>query len=321
MDKMLLGFDIGGTKCAVVLGDLSGIPSDKVKFATKKGFNAVWPELVAQTRELLARNKLGIANIAAVGVSCGGPLDARRGVVMSPPNLQGWDNIPLTAMIREEFGCPAFLMNDANACALAEWRFGAGQGVENMVFLTMGTGLGGGIIINGDIYEGASGMAGEFGHMRLRLDGPVGYGKSGSFEGFCGGNGIAGHARMVAAEYPDREAVAEYLRLTGAEDYSVRSLALAQGQGNKFAMHMFEATGEMLGYGVAMIMVGLNPDRIVIGSIFERCEALLRPAMERVLRQEVLPECLDACRVLPAMLGDRIGDYACLLVGGHGLER
>lgn len=320
MKKMLLGFDIGGTKCAVVLGDMSGAPVDKVKFATKTGFDAVWPELIAATRELLAKNQLTVEDIVAVGVSCGGPLDAKRGVVMSPPNLPGWDNIPITEMIAGEFGCPAFLMNDANACALAEWRFGAGQGVDNMVFLTMGTGLGGGIVINREIYEGSSGMAGEFGHIRLRNHGPVGYGKAGSFEGFCGGNGIADHARRIAAEYPDREAVAEYLQLTGTEDYSMRSLDLAQAKGNKFARHMFDLTGEMLGHGLAMIIDGFNPDRIVIGSIFERSEALLRPAMERVLRDEGLTESLAVCQILPARLGDRIGDFACLLVAKHGLD-
>jgi len=317
MDKKLLGFDIGGTKCAVLIGDSEGKPLDKIKFATKKGFTAVWPDLVAAVRELLQRNN--VTEILAAGVSCGGPLDARRGVVMSPPNLPGWDNIPITEMIAGEFGCPAFLMNDANAGALAEWRFGAGQGADNMVFLTMGTGLGGGVVINRSIYEGSSGMAGEFGHIRLRAGGPVGYGKAGSFEGFCGGNGIADHARRLAAEYADQDAVKEYQRLAG-DDFTVKALSEAQRQGNKFAAYMFDVTGEMLGYGLALIIDALNPDKIVIGSIFERCEALLRPGMERILQAEALPESLAVCQVLPAKLGEQIGDYACLLVARHGVD-
>lgn len=318
--KHLLGIDIGGTKCAVCLGNMPGEPLDKIKFSTGKGFEAVWSELVKRVRELLLRNNVSMTDIAAAGISCGGPLDAKLGIVMSPPNLPGWDNIPITAKITEEFSVPAFLMNDANACALAEWRFGAGQEADNMVFLTMGTGLGGGIIINRVLYEGTSGMSGEFGHIRLRQNGPLGFGKHGSFEGFCGGNGIADHAKLIAAEYPDREAITEYLGMSDGNDFSMQSLAAAQTKGNKFATHMIEITGEMLGYGLAMIIDGFNPDKIVIGSIFERCEALLRPAMERVLRGEVLPESLACCRILSAKLGDRIGDYACLLVAKHGLE-
>ncbi len=239
---------------------------------------------------------------------------------MSPPNLPGWDNIRIIEMMGNEFKVPAFLMNDANACALAEWRFGAGRGCNNMIFLTMGTGLGGGIIIHGRLYEGASGMAGEFGHIRLRSEGPNGFGKRGSFEGFCGGNGIAGHARMIAAEYPDRQSVAEYLQLTGTDDFSVKNLDMARVKGNKFARYMFERTGKMLGYGLAVLIDAFNPERIVIGSIFKRSETALRPEMERALEKEVLPESLAACQILPAKLSDRIGDYACLLVAKHGLD-
>lgn len=187
-----------------------------------------------------------------------------------------------------------------------------------MVFLTMGTGLGGGIILDGHLYEGPSGMAGEFGHIRLRPAGPVGYGKAGSFEGFCGGAGIARHAAMLAETEEFRKDAEEYRKTSG--DFSVRSLALAQAAGSPFAEKIFEITGEMLGYGLAVIIDGLNPERIVIGSIFERSENLLRPSMERILKQEVLPASLDACQVVPAKLGDRIGDYAALTVARYGLN-
>ena len=113
---------------------------------------------------------------AAVGISCGGPLDSKKGLILSPPNLPGWDNVPVTKLLSEALQVPAFLQNDADACAIAEWRFGAGQGCENMVFLTFGTGLGAGLILNGKLYQGASGMAGEVGHLRLFDNGHIGYG-------------------------------------------------------------------------------------------------------------------------------------------------
>ncbi len=320
MRKILLGFDIGGTKCAVCLGDMTGMPIDKIKFLTTPGFESVWLNLLEQTAALLKKHDLKTIDIAAVGVSCGGPLDAKRGVVMSPPNLPGWDDIHIVEKIESEFNVPAFLMNDANACALAEWRFGAGEKGDNMIFLTMGTGLGGGVILNGQLYDGASGMAGEFGHIRLRPDGPRGFNKEGSFEGFCGGGGIADHARIIAGTYPDQASVEEYCQLVGGRDFAMKNLDVAQVRGNAFARHMFEVTGEMLGHGLAVLIDSFNPDRIVIGSIFERSEVELRPAMEKILREEALPESLEQCQILPAKLGDQIGDYACLLVAKHGLD-
>ncbi|HRU06195.1 MAG TPA: ROK family protein, partial [Candidatus Brocadiia bacterium] len=172
----VLGLDIGGTKCAVVRGDSNGRVLAREVFATA----GVEETLTRLTRAVEA---LGPGPAPVFGVSCGGPLDWRRGVVMSPPNLPGWDDVPITAMLEKRFGGKAYLMNDANAGALAEWKFGAARGCENVVFLTCGTGMGGGLILNGRLYEGATGMAGEVGHMRLAPDGPVGHGKAGSFEG------------------------------------------------------------------------------------------------------------------------------------------
>ena len=137
----------------------------------------------------------------AIGVSCGGPLNSRTGVVQSPPNLPGWDDVPIVKILEDAFGIPAFLQNDANACALVEWKYGAGRGCENMVFLTMGTGMGAGVIADGRLLRGARDMAGEVGHLRLEKDGPVGYGKAGSFEGFTSGGGIARLAAGLRREW------------------------------------------------------------------------------------------------------------------------
>lgn len=134
------------------------------------------------------------------GISCGGPLDSKTGVILSPPNLPGWDHIEITRHFTETLGVPARLINDANASALAEWKYGAGVGTQNMIFLTFGTGLGAGLVLNGALFEGTNGMAGEIGHMRLAAFGPSGYGKCGSFEGFCSGAGIAELARGFARE-------------------------------------------------------------------------------------------------------------------------
>ena len=187
---MKLGVDIGGTKCAVVLGDTEGIIK-KIRFAT-----TTYEETMENIRNAIRE----MDGYDAIGISCGGPLDSKKGLILSPPNLVGWDNVPITKMLSEEFGVPAYLCNDADACALAEWKFGAGKGTENMIFLTFGTGMGAGLILNGKLYSGTNGMAGEVGHMRMNAYGPVGYGKTGSFEGFCSGSGIAQIGKTLALE-------------------------------------------------------------------------------------------------------------------------
>ena len=191
--RLLAGVDIGGTKCAVTLGlpESGGIViKDKLRFPTTDVEGTI-RDIKSALREVMERNGLGSEGISAIGISCGGPLDSRTGVIMSPPNLPGWDNIPIVRILSEEFEVPAAVHNDANACALAEWLFGAGKGTRNMVFMTFGTGLGAGLILDGKLYTGTNDNAGELGHIRLEGFGPVGYGKAGSFEGFCSGSGIA----------------------------------------------------------------------------------------------------------------------------------
>lgn len=204
MKKLLLGIDIGGTKCAACLGESGG---SGLRIAAKKRFETpagnprkAVEKLLSLSAEILEENAAPPESLSAIGVSCGGPLDSKRGVILSPPNLPGWDGIEISAAFESRFGAPCGLQNDANACALAEWKFGAGRGLESMVFLTFGTGLGAGLILDGKLYSGASDNAGEVGHVRLAGRGPVGYGKRGSFEGFCSGAGIAKIAREKVLE-------------------------------------------------------------------------------------------------------------------------
>ena len=306
---MITGIDIGGTKCAVVLSDGFEI-LDKVKFETadrdstlEKIFDAV-------------RN---LGKTDSIGVSCGGPLDNKKGIIMSPPNLPGWDNVRITEMLEKEFGVPAFLRNDADACALAEWRYGAGRGSQNMIFLTCGTGMGAGIILNGKLYSGTCGMAGEIGHVRMRSHGPVGYGKEGSFEGFCSGGGIAQIGRTVATEKLQTGGVTGYCGgYDELQKITAKSIAAAAGQGDPDALEVYRVFARMLGEGISVLIDILNPEVIVIGSIFARCENLIRPHMEEVIKREALTHSYEMCRILPAQLGEAVGDFAALSVALEG---
>lgn len=314
MNAMLLGLDIGGTKCAVTTGRVG---EDGIKIVDKRRFDT---PLGLERGELLGRlgdevGGLFTPEIKAIGVSCGGPLDSAEGLILSPPNLPGWDEIPVTRYLSDRFGVPAAIQNDANACAMAEHRFGAGRGTRNMIFLTFGTGIGAGLILNGEIYCGANDMAGEVGHMRLTSHGPVGYGKMGSFEGFCSGGGIAQLGRDLALERIQRGEPAGFcpdMRSLGI--LNAKNIADAADAGDDVAAEVYYRCGEMLGRGLAVLIDILNPELIIIGSIFSRSENLLRGAMEREIARESLPRSRAACRIVTSGLGEGIGDFAALAV-------
>lgn len=315
----LLGIDIGGTKCACILGAAGPGGSieilDKVKFPTAEAATprACLETLASLGRELCSRHSVSRDMLRGCGVSCGGPLDSRSGVILSPPNLPGWDRIPAAEILGAELGTPVRLQNDANAGAVAEWKFGAGRGVGSMIFLTFGTGLGAGLILDGRLYSGICDSAGECGHIRLAPAGPVGFGKAGSFEGFCSGGGIAQLAAMRAREQLQLgKRVAWCASCDALPGLNAKIVGDAAEAGDPLALAIYEECGRYLGRGLALLIDLLNPELIVIGSVFARSERLLRPAMERSIAEEALPAAAERCRVVPAALGEAIGDYAAL---------
>lgn len=319
MSKRYIGLDIGGTKCAVLLAKVDkGIHIlDKIRFDTRteRGFEATFEELCQSIDVLLQRHQVPLSQVQGIGVSCGGPLDSRKGVVLCPPNLPGWVDIPLVQLLKDRFHVPAYIQNDANACALVEWQLGAGQGCENMIFLTMGTGMGGGVIAEGKLLCGHTDMGGEIGHLRLTEDGPVGFGKAGSFEGYTSGGGIGRQAVSMTRDLVAAGKSPAWIRDGYAEeDISARLMAEYARKGDQDALRLFEQVGDMLGKGLALLTDSFNPECIVIGSIFVRCEDLLRPAMEKALRQEAIPFALEGLRVVPAKTGESLGDLASIMV-------
>lgn len=309
-----LGIDIGGTKCALVVGDAAGEVLQKERFETADKDQTI--ERIIKTAEsLLAQVQAQGDVVKAIGISCGGPLDSRAGLIQSPPNLPGWDNVPIVQMLEERFGLPVALCNDANACALAEYRFGAGKGTRSMVFLTFGTGMGAGLILDGKLYVGANDNAGEVGHVRMAEDGPVGYYKAGSFEGFCSGGGLAQLGASYAKEALASGRPCAFCKSEGElGDITAKKLAEAAQAGDEVAKAVWERCGEMLGRGLAILVDILNPECIVIGSIYQRSGELLREAMNKALTREALPGALAVCSIRPAALTESVGDKAALCV-------
>ncbi len=314
MIQQLLGIDIGGTKCAVIFGiDTDGVISiaDKVRFDTADVQTTIG-RIIFELKGMCARHSLDASNTRGIGISCGGPLDSRKGIVMSPPNLPGWDNIPIVKLVEDATGIPASLQNDANACALAEWKYGAGRGTRNMVFLTFGTGLGAGLVLDGRLYSGTNDNAGELGHIRLSEFGPVGYGKAGSVEGFASGGGIA---QLAASAVKEKLMMGQKVAWCPDGDLSAitaRTVAEAAKAGDELAKSVYRTSATYLGRALAMVIDMLNPEVIAIGSIFVRAEELIRPFMQAAIERDALPGAAAVCKVKPAELGESIGDIAAL---------
>lgn len=317
----VLGVDIGGTKCAVILGEIKH--GDRPKVIGKSvlqtrdypGPYQIIGHLQQEMENLLAIHHTEIHSIESIGISCGGPLDSSQGIILSPPNLQGWDEIPIVKLFSEKFRIPVAIQNDANACALAEWEFGAGRGKKNMIFMTFGTGMGAGLILNGQLYSGTNYNAGEIGHIRLADFGPVGYGKAGSFEGFCSGGGIAQLAILIATEQLQLGLPVGFCRSFNELPFiTAQSVAIAAEAGDPLALEVFQISGTFLGKGISILIDILNPEIIVIGSIFERSGSLLKDAMMDVIGRESLVFSRRVCSIVPAALGDALGDYAALSV-------
>ena len=314
---MLVGIDIGGTKTAVVLS--ASVPDIvwREEFPT---LPAQGPKHAVETIIALVRKAMQQAKepVRAIGVSCGGPLDRDAGTIQSPPNLPTWKNVEIVRILREEFGLPCALENDANAGAIAEHRYGAGRGCRHMVFLTMGTGLGAGLILNGEIFHGASNMAGEIGHVRLTTDGPMGYNKIGSVEGWASGGGMALHAAETIRK---AQMAGEVTSLTNVlERLTARHIGEALVAGDAVAQRIIETTGQKLGNACAILVDILNPERVVVGGLALRLgDALLQPARQR-MHEEALEASSSICEIVPAALGERIGDVAALCIAEQALS-
>jgi glucokinase len=307
--EVLVGVDIGGTKTAVVL---SSTPPEVIWRSQFPTCPELGPEHAVE--KIIAFIHAGLAQTgsapASIGVSCGSPLDRVAGVIQRPPNLDTWDDVPIKAILAKEFGVRCLVENDANAGAVAEHRFGSGRGCQHLVFITMGTGFGAGLILNGQIFRGASAMAGEIGHVRLTPDGPNGYGKAGSLEGWASGAGMARHGtEMVRAALAAGQSTALAAKV---DSLTSRDIGLAVAAGDPLAIRIVQETGRRLGDALALLVDVLNPERIVIGGLALRLgEHLLGPARERIV-EEALPAAARACHIGPAELGESIGDVAAL---------
>ncbi len=313
---------IGGTKCSVSVARATG---DTFTFIERRTFPTdASPERTLGTLVRHLGAELAAAGgppLAGIGIVCGGPLDESKGLVLGPPNLPGWAAVEVVRPFEDHFGERACLQNDANAGVLAEWTWGAARGCDNVVFLTCGTGIGAGLILNGRLYRGSTGLAGEVGHWRLSTTGPVGYGKAGSFEGFCAGSGIARRAQELALQCLQQGSPTNLSpEWRDLESLSAKRVAEAADGGDPVAGLLWAEVGRHLGSGIALLVDLLNPDVIVLGGIYVRQRDRLQPSLLEELEREALPQSVMACRVVPSALGEHIADWSGLAAALLGDE-
>ncbi|GAB1516519.1 ROK family protein [Actinophytocola sp. KF-1] len=298
----VLALDIGGTKLAAGLVDATGRVRSFLVAPTPAadGPGPVLDVLFSLGRKAVADAGADWPEVAAVGIGCGGPLDAERGVLLSPPHLPGWVDVPVTALAAAAFGRPAALDNDGTAAAEAEHRFGAGVGTSQMVYLTLSTGVGGGAVLNGQVYRGATGNGAELGHVVVDWRGRAcrGCGGRGCLEAYVSGTSIAERARE---SLDDRSSLAALDTLTAAE------VAAHAAAGDPLAARVWRETVDALGSGLTSIVNMLEPELVVLGGGVTRSgDALIDPARDAVRAAAMTPGGRSV-RVERAALGDRVG--------------
>ncbi|MDR7419289.1 MAG: ROK family protein [Armatimonadota bacterium] len=304
MSEYYLGVDLGGTKILTALVNGRGQVLQRARIATPAGGpEDVVAAIVATVHDVTHQAHLEAGAVRGIGVGAPGPMDPETGVVFEPPNLPGWRDVPLGAMLTVRLGMPAFVENDANAAALGERWAGAGAGIDDLIYMTVSTGIGGGLILNGDLYHGVSGTAGEVGHMVIDPRGPrCPCGRTGCLEAIASGTSIARDAReAVRAGRPTA------LAALAPGDLDAAAVARAAHDGDPVAREIYARAASALGTGIANLVNLLNPAMVIIGGGVARAGDLIFAPVRRIVRQEVFERPGAAVQIVPALLGDDVG--------------
>jgi len=307
-----LGIDLGGTKTVLALGDGSGNVRARSRRATEPSGDAERDvaRLVEDARSLLRQAGVTPGDLAAVGIAAPGPQDRAAGLVLNPPNLPGWGRVPLRAALEDGLGVAVRLENDANAAALAEWRFGAGRGFDDVVYLTLSTGVGAGLVLGGRLQAGRSGNAGELGHLPVAWDGdPCRCGQRGCLEAYVGG---AAWTRRLSVHTPGDSRVAE---LAGDGPPLPEHVIAAAEAGDRFACAEVARFNEYLVRGLCAVVFTLAPQVIVLGTIAAAAgeQLCLQPVRDSLARR-VWPELARDVEIRAMQLGERLPELAGLCV-------
>ena len=306
--KPVLAVDLGGTKilAAVVLPDGKIISRNYCLTMADEGPEAVSDRILFAVDRAIAQAKLKTSELIGIGIAAAGILDTNRGIVTTSPNLPYWRNVPLRDIVANKSGVATYMINDASAAALGEHRFGAGMGFDNMIYLTVGTGIGGGIIIDGELYSGTDGCAGEVGHMTIEVDGPQCHcGNFGCLEALASGWAVA----KSAITHINNGGESSIIELVDGrlESITAETVAVAARRGDRLAADIVSEAAKYLGVGLSNLVNIFNPELIVIGGGLSKMgDMLLKPA-RKVLRKRAFQLPAGTVRVVRARLGSNAG--------------
>lgn len=311
-EQFVLCIDLGGTNLRVALLSADGTLLERVQQPTPADAppQAVVQLLLDLGRQLLARRSLSFADLGGIGVAAPGPLDPEAGIIWDAPNLPTWNNVPLRQWLEQQTGLRVAIGNDANLGALGEHRYGVARGVRHMVYLTLSTGIGGGLILDGRLYLGATGTAGEIGHMVVELDGPpCGCGRRGCLEAIASGTAIARQARE-ALQTP--QGAHSQLANVPLDELEARHVFAAAEQGDALARAILGRSAAALGAGLASLLHLFDPELLVFGGGLTRQPALLLEPALAEMRRRAFPQPAQAVRVERVALGDNSNLYGAL---------
>ncbi len=310
MTQYAIGIDIGGTKISLVLGNSKGKILAKLVISTqtRAKTQACIYELTATLRKLIREAGIPKKKILGIGVACPGAVNAEKGILPRSPNLPRWAGIPLKKILQKATGLPVYLANDANAAALGENIFGAGKHAKDFIYITVSTGVGGGLVLNEELYEGASFSAGEIGHMSIVPDGVrCKCGKRGCLEAYASGTAIAGFFRKGT----DRP----------GKNISAREVGMAARKGNKLAIESYKQAGYYLGIGIANLLNILNPEKVVIGGgVLKSAHKTFWSTMMKSAKQHAWPEAFRVVEIVRSQLRDSVGDLGAIALVFKNLE-
>ncbi len=307
MKKYRIGVDVGGTNVKIALVDLDGkiAYSNTVPTRAEMGYEAGVNNIKQAIKDIMQESNQSNKTIEAIGFGLPGQIDYKEGMVKNLPNIPGWVNIPLAKIIEDEFSIPTRLDNDVRCAALGELNFGAGKGCENLICITVGTGIGSGIILNGKLVRGAANAAGEIGHIKMEMNGgPLcGCGDYGCFEAYASGPAIV----TMAKEYISGGKSAKYKEMAADGIITPYIVAQAALQGDTVSIQIFKQMGRIIGTGLASVVNLLNPEKIIIGGgVADAGEILLEP-IRRTIQDRAMPIQANSLKVVPAQLANAAG--------------
>lgn len=314
-----IGIDVGGTNVKIALVDDNGkiIYSNSVPTYAKMGYEYTVNNIKQAIKDLMKETNTTPSDIEGIGFDFPGQVDCKTGVVKLAPNIPGWVNVPIAQMIEDEFHIPTRIDNDVRCAALGELKFGAGKGCENFICITVGTGIGSGIVINGKVVRGATNAAGELGHIKLQMNGgPIcGCGDTGCLEAFASGPAIV----AMAQEYIKGGKSTKFREMAAVEGGEITPYMVAKAaeEGDPVAKRIFEIIGEYIGIGLTSVINLLNPERVIIGGgVAESGELLLGP-IRKTIKERAMVVAGNAVEIVPAQLGNSAGVIgASMLIEG-----